>query len=79
MPATPQHPAQVQKIVKDVPEGTWKTVKYSGAMPQDQIDAISERLEKLQKAVKSARAEANTTAVDSSLKPGAAILGYIFG
>lgn len=79
VPPTKEHPAQVTKLVKDVPEGKWSTVKYSGAVPLQEIESMAERVEKLQRAVKSARAEANTVVVDETLKPGNEILSYIFG
>lgn len=79
VPPTKEHPAQVAKFVKDVPEGNWETVKYSGAMQSDKVDSILERIEELQRAVKSARAQANVTVADESLKPGAVLLNYIFG
>lgn len=79
VPPTKEHPAQTAKFVKDVPEGNWSTVKYSGALQSDRVEAILERIEKLQRAVKSARAQANTSIADETLKPGAVILNYVFG
>lgn len=77
VPATPQHPAQVNKVVKDVVVGTWRTILYSGALPQDRVRAILTRAEKLQKAVKAARQEANEAPV-VNLSSSAA-LNYVFG
>lgn len=78
VPATKEHPAQVKETSKDVTIGTWKTVKYSGALPFEKVQELSERVDKLHRAVKFAREEANSTnAVD--LKTGEAILGYVFG
>jgi len=79
VPPTKEHPAQTAKFVKDVAEGSWSTVKYSGAMQSDRVEEIMERIEKLQRAVKSARAQANVTVADESLKPGQALLTYVFG
>lgn len=78
VPATKEHPAQTQKMVEDVVVGTWKTVKYSGALTAAQRDELLTRAEKLQKAVKFAREEANQTTA-ATLPSGSAVLGYIFG
>lgn len=79
VPPTVQHPAQTAKTVEDVTVGSWKTVKYSGAMTADQISSLLERAEKLQKAVKFAREEANQTPVGNVQTTGAAVMGYVFG
>lgn len=59
-PATDKHPAQTQLITKDVTVGTWEQVKFSGAFPKPVKEKLLMRIEKLQKAVKYAREEANT-------------------
>lgn len=76
--ATEKHPAQVEVYYEDVVVGYWKTVKFSGALPAKRVNELLERVEKLQKAVKFAREEANNQAADEQ-KVGAAVLGYIFG
>lgn len=76
--ATEKHPAQVKVYYEDVVVGYWKTVKFSGALPAKRVNELLERVEKLQKAVKFAREEANNQAADEQ-KVGAAVLGYIFG
>jgi hypothetical protein len=76
--ATKEHPAQIRDDVEDVIIGTWTTRKFSGCLPQGVVTGMLKRVEALTKAVKFARAQANTTAVDDSLKSGKAILGYIF-
>jgi hypothetical protein len=78
VPATKEHPAQVVKTVKDVTIGAWTTVKFSSALPFDRIEKLIDRVEKLQRAVKYAREEANSVEV-VQLRSGDAILGYIFG
>lgn len=76
--ATKEFPAQVKEVSIDVIAGSWETVKFSGALPQDRVDAMSERIEKLTRATKYAREAANSVeAVE--LRSGAAVLGYIFG
>lgn len=76
--ATPQHPAQVQVYSEDVPVGRWKTIKYSGALPATELNTMIVRIEKLQKAVKFAREEANRQEV-SQQHVGEPLLHYIFG
>lgn len=78
VPPTKEHPAQTVKVTEDVAVGTWKTVKFSGALPKDRIQELTERVDKLTRAVKYAREEANQTkAVE--LKTGEAAMSYIFG
>ncbi len=76
--ATKEHPAQVETYTEDVIVGYWTTVKFSGAIPAREKNEILERVRKLQEAVKSAREEANSMAVESE-KIGAAVLHYVFG
>lgn len=75
--ATKEHPAQVQTFTEDILVGTWTKVEFSGALPADQLAAISSRLDKLRTAVKFAREEANTTEV-VDVHYGADILSYLF-
>lgn len=75
--ATDKHPAQVEMYHEDVRVGQWKTVKFSGACPQKQVNELLERVEKLQKAVKFAREEANNTEVTQK-QFGAAVFGFLF-
>ena len=76
--ATDKHPAQVEVYYEDVVVGTWRTVKFSGALPAQRINELLARLEKLQQAVKFAREEANNIEVED-VKVGDAIFGYLFG
>ncbi|CAN95621.1 MULTISPECIES: DUF7873 family protein [Sorangium] len=76
--ATEKHPAQVEVYHEDVVVGYWKTVKFSGALPARRINELLDRVEKLQKAVKFAREEANNQTVEEQ-KVGAAVLGFLFG
>jgi hypothetical protein len=75
--ATDKHPAQVEVYHEDVVVGYWKTVKFSGALPAKRVNELLERVEKLQKAVKFAREEANDHAADEQ-KVGRAVLDYLF-
>lgn len=75
---TQHHPPQFLVWDEDVPEGRWKTIHFSGAMRASEQNAMIERIEKVQRAVKFAREEANrSTALPQEV--GAAVLRYIFG
>lgn len=76
---TKEHPnivPQVEVLFEDVVVGTWKTVKFSGAMDTDRAALLLDRVETLQAAVKSAVQEANSTEV-IDVKPGKAIFDYL--
>lgn len=75
--ATDKHPAQVEMYYEDVRVGQWKTVKFSGALPQKHVNELLDRVEKLQKAVKFAREEANNAEVVKK-DVGGAVFGYLF-
>ncbi|BFV55612.1 hypothetical protein KCMC57_up07160 [Kitasatospora sp. CMC57] len=75
--ATEKHPAQVEVYYEDIPVGYWTTVKFSGALPARRVNELTERLEKLQQAVKFAREEANNTEVTDE-RVGDAVFGYLF-
>lgn len=75
---TKEHPAQVKEIVQDVAVGTWNTVKQSAAIPVDRKELLISRVEKLQRAVKQAREEANMTdVVESGVSMGRTIFEFI--
>ena len=75
--ATDKHPAQVQTYSEDVQEGTWKTVKFSGALPASRVAQLISRVTELQSAVKMAREEANSAEV-KGVSVGGKVLGYLF-
>ena len=75
--ATHEHPAQVEVYYEDVTVGHWRTVKFSGALPAQRVNALLERVEKLQQAVKFAREEANNAEVNER-KVGEVFFGYLF-
>lgn len=60
-PPTDKHPAQTQLVTDDIIVGHWFTTNTSGAMPMTRKVKILERIEKMQKAVKYARENANCT------------------
>ena len=75
--ATKEHPAQVKEVSEDVVEGTWSLINFSGALPQDQINEMLRRLDKLLKAVVIAREEANSMDIEEQ-KIADPIFNYIF-
>jgi hypothetical protein len=77
-PATQQHPAQVEVVHEDVLQGTWTTIKFSGAMPQATIANMLAKVEELQVAVKFARESANLVEAPRHFI-GEAIFGHILG
>jgi hypothetical protein len=78
-PPTKEHPAQVKEITQDVITGTWRSIKYSGAMPVDERDKLLARVEKLQHAVKQARETANDIEVVKGLpSAGKLIFDFVF-
>lgn len=75
--ATEHHPAQTELIYLDEVVGYWTTVNYSGAVPETRRREIAARVDKLTRAVKSAREAANSTSVEEK-NVGKAIFGYLF-
>jgi hypothetical protein len=75
-PATDKHPAQVEIWHEDIMVGTWKTIKYSGAMQASRQAEMLTRVEKLQRAVKFAREAANNVEC-STVKSGRKIFDYV--
>lgn len=75
--ATEHHPAQVEVYYEDVPVGYWSTTKFSGALPAKRVNELTDRVEKLQAAVKFAREEANSAEVTDK-HVGDAVFGYLF-
>jgi hypothetical protein len=63
---------------EDVVVGYWRTVKFSGSLPASRVNELTERVEKLQQAVKFAREEANNLEVQDQ-KLGAKVFQYLFG
>lgn len=76
-PATDKHPAQVEVFGEDTVVGYWTTTKFSGALPQLEVNAMKAKVIKLSNAVKRAREDANGTLADDK-RIGAAIFGYLF-
>ena len=75
-PATSKHPAQVDKIIKDIPVGEWTVTKFSSALPADRKRQLLSRVRTFREAVKIAREEANRAPV-TDVKPGQAIFDWL--
>jgi hypothetical protein len=76
--ATPEHPAQVRPYETEKPAGDWTTIKLSGALPFDRVQAIYTRVRAVGEAVKLARESANR--IDATDRAaGQAIFDYILG
>ncbi len=75
--ATEHHPAQTQLVSEDVIVGWWDTVKLSGAIPVPRKEEVLGRLDRLLRAVKFAREEANDAEAERR-EVGAAVFGYLF-
>lgn len=75
--ATEKHPAQVEMYYEDVSVGYWRTVKFSGAMPASRVNAMLQRVEELQQAVKFAREEANGMEVENQ-RIGERVFQFLF-
>lgn len=75
--ATVQHPAQVETFTEDVLVGTWRTRKFSGAIPATRHKQLLDRVMDLQRAVKYAREYANSTDAPE-MKTGHAIFDFLF-
>jgi hypothetical protein len=76
--ATKEHPAQVKEASEDVVEGVWTTIQFSSALPQDEINQLLSRIDKLIKAVITAREKANGLEVQQQ-SVAAPIFSYLFG
>lgn len=75
--ATKEHPAQTELVHEDVVVGYWDTVKHSGALPAPRKAVLLERIDKLMRAVKQAREQANDLEVER-LEVGATVFGWLF-
>jgi hypothetical protein len=67
----------VEVYYEDVVVGHWRTVKFSGALPAKRIKELTDRVDKLQQAVKFAREEANNLEVTDQ-NVGDKIFEYLF-
>lgn len=75
--ATKEHPAQTELMNEDILIGYWNTVKHSGALPIPERDKLENKVNKLIKAVKYAREQANNSQVSNG-QIGDKIFSYLF-
>jgi hypothetical protein len=74
--ATKEHPAQTELVHEDVVVGYWESVKYSGALPAPRKAVLLERVDKLLRAVKMAREQANDLEC-VRMEVGATVFGWL--
>lgn len=72
----PNIAAQVTTYTDTEHTSTWTTIKFSGALRGDRKRGLIDRVEQLQKAVKTAREEANSSQVDEQ-KVGKTVLNWL--
>lgn len=75
--ATKEHPAQTELIHEDQTIGEWTTTHTSGAITPKEKSEILGRLDKLERAFKTARQRANTASVNKK-ELGKKIVNYLF-
>ncbi len=76
-PHSDKHPAQTQLITEDVTIGHWNKTKFSAALPLPTKEAVLSRIEKLQKALKFAREQANMNEAPL-MTVGEAVFNWIY-
>lgn len=75
--ATDKHPAQVHVQSEDILAGYWKTIKFSGAIPAKEKNAMLDRVRQLHEAIVKAREQANATTV-TEVRIGQEVLDFVF-
>lgn len=78
-PATDKHPAQTQLITEDILAGYWVSTRQSGAIAKPEKDALLVKVEKLLRAVKEAREQANGVEVVEVPNVSEAVFSFLFG
>lgn len=77
-PATDKHPAQVNAVQEDVAVGSILEQEWSGELTPAEKSALLDKAERVLRAVKAARARANTYEItDNSAGIGGVLIGYI--
>jgi hypothetical protein len=75
-PHSVEHPAQTEMITEDMVVGHWATTKLSGAIPVPEKRRLADKVTLLQRAVKYAREEANSTKVPN-MKVGKPVMDFL--
>src|SRR5271156_2161174 len=79
VPATKEHPAQVEKLFEDVPTGTVVEQEWSSLITPAAKSELLDRCDILTRAIKKARSRANEQEVNvREDKVGSALLKYVF-
>lgn len=76
-PATERHPAQVERYTDNMTVGHVVTTSFSGAILLRDKENLLDRINKLIRATKAARTEANMLAVEK-FEPAGKLLDYLF-
>lgn len=76
--ATDKHPEQSEILYRDDIVGKFTTTRFSGSATKDSVNALLEKIDKLSKAVKMAREEANSIEVEKS-EIGTTLMKFLFG
>lgn len=82
VPSTDKHPAQTQKVAKDVIAGKWETFKKSGRISVTEKAKMLERLDNTVRELKKARERANLAEVteqETATKFAKTIFKFILG
>jgi hypothetical protein len=75
---TKEHPAQTQLVPVDLVVGTISEQEWSGLITPAEKSEILDRAEQTIRAVRKARSRANDQEVETNLKMGKALLGFVF-
>lgn len=77
--ATDKHPAQTELIDEDIPVGTLLTQEWSALITPQKKSELLDQVERLARAVSSARSKANEHSIETKDKKiGAELLDYVF-
>ncbi len=76
-PTTEHHPGTAQVYTDDIIAGHWHTTRHSGAMRKSDREKLLERIDRLLKAVKQAREEANGIEVTDEPRIGEVLFDYL--
>ncbi len=75
--ATKEHPAQVEMFTEDTVVGSWKTIKFSGALKASDKAAMLDRARRLHEAVVTTREACNSIEATQQ-RIGRSLLDFVF-
>lgn len=76
-PTTEHHPGTAQVYTDDIIAGHWHTTRHSGAMRKPDRERLLERIDRLLRAVKQAREQANGIEVTDEPRIGEVLFDYL--